>query len=137
MEKNETITLTPEQLVVLYNYNWLDNDEKEIVKDYNGWSIIANEDTGEFDVDKSAIVNYKINLYDNDDKFVGQAIGGCYTQSEHFFDEPLTFKKINVKSDVEEFNIFLQSVISETTSLNNKITKVKDYIEKIKINQFC
>jgi hypothetical protein len=136
MNDNKTITLTPEQLVVLYNYNWLDNDEKDIVKDYNGWTIIANEDTGEFDVEKSALVDYKINLYDSDDNFVGQAIGGCYTQSEHFFDKPLTFKKLNSKSDVDEFNNFLQEVMSETTTLNNKIIKVKDYIEKISVNQF-
>ncbi len=127
-----SIKLKGEQISSLYNAGWEDDDceDKTVVKGFEGWSISADKNTGQFDSSKSAMVDYTILLFDPEGNCY-KGIGGYFIQGEHHFNRDITFYAPKPKNKVDEFNEFLEDVASDSTTINAKIEKIKKYLEKI------
>lgn len=84
---NKTIILTGEQVEILYNHGegfYEGEDEKNIehVKGFEGWTVSADPDTGEYDGSKGAMVDFDICLYDEKGNFRGSTNDGYYVQGD-------------------------------------------------------
>lgn len=133
----KSIFLTSDQIEILYNNNELGEDERdEEVPGFEGWTIDCDTDTGEYDGEKGSMIDYEIYLYDAEGNFMGSAIGGYYNGvSGHQF-EDLTFEleepePLEPKTPLSMFNKFLDNLVHENLTLEDKISKVKNYIETI------
>ena len=105
----KTITLTPEQLEDLLS-------GEENVKGFEGWEADADHDSGDFDSEKGAMIDYKITLYDPVNDETWTARDGYYT---------------GVTGDVfnwnVEFNLKSKKVKNKTLSED----KIKDKLNKL------
>lgn len=130
-KKLKPIKLTEEQVEILYNNSECDEDDREEVPGFEGWTIDCDTDTGEFDSEKGSMIDYEICLYDKDGEFVGMATGGYYNAiCGHQF-EDLTFYPPEPETPESKFNDFLSEVADSNDSLKKKVTKVKKYLETL------
>src|SRR6188768_2368218 len=84
--KTPTITLTEDAILdLMYG-------KSHKVKGWEGWSIEADEDTGEFDGEKGSMCDYEITLFDPEGNPKWSAIDGYYTGiSGHNFSNDVEF----------------------------------------------
>ncbi len=127
-----SIKLKAKQIESLYYAGWEDDDceDKTVVKDFEGWSISADENTGSFDSAKSAMVDYKILLFDPEGNCY-KGTGGYFIQGEHYFSHDITFYAPNPKTPISELNTFLDNLVHENLDLKSKVEKIKKYLEKL------
>ncbi len=125
IKKLKPIILTGEMVSALYN--------EEVVKGYEGWSIEVDKDTGDYDGEKGALMDYHISLFDNNGEFYGLAIGGYYTGGTgHRFDEDeLEFSPPEPETPLSKLNDFLDDLVHENLTLKNKVNKIKKYIDNL------
>ena len=92
MEQLEPIKLTADQVDVLSIYEGDEANDQSKYPEYKGWYILADTDDGDFDSEKGAMTDFKLTLYDNEDKLIGTGHGGYYTGVTGMcFHYPVTF----------------------------------------------
>ena len=102
------------------------------VKGYEGYSIECDEDSGEYDAEKGSMTDYSICLYDKEGNFVGEASGGYYNgMCGHQFNYDLTFYPPEPETPLSRLNVFLDNLVHENLDLENKVTKIKKYLEEL------
>lgn len=140
-----TITLTSQQLKDLShgrdNEGWAYNEKNlRTVKGYEGYYLVYDVDSGEFDREKGAMYDFTVELYDSIGNCIGVGSGGYYSQDVSF-NHSITFKlfklkkdkpkakpKVNIESD---FKKGIQSILKETGKLQTKANKIKKFIAKM------
>lgn len=109
----EKITLKPKTLETLRQQEGDDNPKG--VKGFEGYTLEADTDNGDFDSEKGAMTDYKLTLTAPDGtQYVGR--GGYYNgpAGEHYnYDVEFTFKpkkKVKTKADKEkqEYQLYLK-----------------------------
>jgi len=131
-EQLKPITLTSEQIEILYNNREEEPDDRESVPGFEGWSVDCDTDTGDYDGEKGSMIDYEIYLYNKEGEFIGEAIGGYFNNvSGHQF-EDLTFYPPEPETPESKLNDFLKE-ISDDDSLNvkQKAKRLREYLEKL------
>lgn len=88
----EPIQLTADQVESLAIFECDEPRDQSEYPEYKGWYIFADTDDGDFDSEKGAMTEFKLELYDNEDKLMGTGRGGYYTGITGMrFNYPVTF----------------------------------------------
>lgn len=109
-------------------------NKSKSVKGFENWYITADEQSGEFDSAKSAMVDFEMDLYDDKGEFRGSTNGGYYVQGEYSFDFSSThfyiFNPPKPETPESKFDKFLSDVSDEDIPVKKKIAKIVKYIKE-------
>lgn len=101
---------------------------------YYGWYVLADEDTGSYDGGKSAMVDFDMYLYDENDVCQGYTYGGYYYQGGYSFDfGPNKFYEFEeiVETPLTKLNDFLSELAEKDCKFDKKIKKIKKYLKNL------
>lgn len=150
MKKNDTITLSG--LIVEQIFRDQGSSKKidyfDVPEEYHGWHVEADEDTGDYDSAKSAMVDFEVYLYrpwtkedeaskyvDGDNILMGTATGGYYYQGDYSFDfgsNSYDFYPPEPETPESEFRDFLMDIAEDNLSMEKMIKKIEKRIKKEK-----
>ena len=130
---NKSFDLTEKEIKTLINNADKDIEKREKVKDFVGYYIITDTDSGEYDSEKGAMTDYYINLFDDKDNHIAEAYGGYYTgqTGECFNTETFYYVKPKikvVKRKLSEFDNYLIELANLNMSEKDKINNLEKFL---------
>ena len=130
------IKLDKEIIEILFNNYGREIDYSKVPEEYKGWHIEGDENTGEYDSSKGAMIDFELDLFDDKDEYRGTAIGGYYVQGDYHFSYDLEFEPPKEITPEMKFANKIESIIEdfkdESISFKKMLSKIEKEIVKIK-----
>jgi len=107
------ITLQPDTIKKLRNQRYDENPKG--VKGFEGYTLDADTDNGDFDSEKGAMTDYKLTLVSPDGQvYIGRGgyytgvTGECYNYEVEFTPKKPRIKKNKAEKDKQEYELYLK-----------------------------